>query len=124
MANRYLQQFFYSFTRNLTSLNGPILLDSGTIGVISSSISGVTSVARTGVGEITITLTDKWPTLMFIDAQLLSATARDLVPQIKSVTLSTKVIVINLLAGATPTDPINAMTLYVNMMFKNSSVTY
>ena len=123
MANRYLQQFFYSFTRNLTSLNGPIALDSGTIGVSSSSIVGAT-VARSGVGEITITLADKWPSLVFIDAQILSATARDLVPQIKSIDLSAKSIVINLLAGATPTDPLNAMTLYVNMMFKNSSVTY
>ena len=123
MANRYLQQFFYSFTRNLTSLNGPVVLDSGTLGVNSSSIVGAT-VARTGVGEITITLADKWPTLVFIDAQILSATARDLVPQIKSVDLTNKLIVINLLAGATPTDPLNAMTLYVNMMFKNSSVTY
>ncbi len=123
MANRYLQQFFYSFTRNLTSLNGPISLASGTDGVSSSSIVGAT-VARTGVGEITITLADKWPSLVFIDAQLLSATARDLVPQVKSVDLPNKLIVINLLAGATPTDPLNAMTLYVNLMFKNSSVTY
>lgn len=123
MANRYLQQFFYSFTRNLTSLNGPIALASGTVGVSSSSIVGA-SAARTGVGEITITLVDKWPSLVFVDAQILSATARDLVPQVKSIDLTAKTIVINLLTGASPTDPLNAMTLYVNMMFKNSSVTY
>lgn len=121
MANNYKQQFFYSFTKGLVALQGPISLASGTVGVSSSSINGA-SAARTGVGEITVTFQDLFQALVFVDAMILSATARDLVPQIKSMDLTAKTIVINLLAGATPTDPANAMTLYVNMFFRASSI--
>ncbi len=121
MANNYKQQFFYSFTKGLVALQGPIVLGATTTGVTSSSINGA-SAARTGTGEITVTFQDLFQALVFADAMLLSATARDLVPQIKSVDLVAKTVVINLLTGATPTDPLNGMTLYVNLFFRASSI--
>lgn len=121
MANNYKQQFFYSYTKGLVALQGPISLASGTVGVSSSSINGA-SAARTGVGEITITFQDVFQALVYAGAQVLSATARDLVPQIKSVSIANKQVVINLLTGATPTDPANAMVLYINLFFRNSSI--
>lgn len=123
MANRYMQQFLYSLTHMLTGIHGSINIASSTTGVSSVSLNGA-SAARTGVGEITITLTDKFPELLACDFKILSATAQDLVPQIKSETVaSTKLIVVRLLAGSTATDPTSAITLYMNAFLRNSSVT-
>lgn len=93
---------------------------------VSSNTLGslVASVARTGAGEYTITLSDSYNAIQSINCQLLAATAVDLVPQVKSETAtSTKLIVINLNAGATPTDPAAVCTLYVNIVLNASSIS-
>lgn len=104
---------------------GALPLLGGVDGVVSGyRVNGVTSIAQTGVGEFTITLTDAYNALKYPGFCLLKATAQDLVPQVKSQTVaSTKIIVVNLLTGATPTDPTAACTLYMNIMLRNSSVT-
>lgn len=97
----------------------------GVDGVVAGySINGVSSIAQTGVGEVTLTLTDKWNALVHPSFSILKATAQDLVPQIKSADVSSaKTVVVNLLAAATPADPTAAMTLYVNLEMRNSSST-
>lgn len=122
MANQYMQQFYYSLTHMLTGIHGSINIASSTTGVTSQSLNGATA-ARTGVGEITITLGDKYPELLAADFKILAATAQDLVPQIKSQDMSAKTIVVRLLAGATATDPSSAITLYMNSIFRNSSIS-
>lgn len=123
MASRYMQQFLYSFTPMLTSIHGVINVATSTTGVSSVSMTGATA-ARTGVGEITITFVDKWNAFMAASFQVLSGTAQDRVVQIKSVDMSTGVIVLNLLAGASPTDPAgSALSIYCNILLRNSSVT-
>lgn len=106
----------------LTGIHGSINIASSTTGVTSQSLNGATA-ARTGVGEITITLGDKYPELLAADFKILAATAQDLVPQIKSQDMSAKTIVVRLLAGATATDPSSAITLYMNSIFRNSSIS-
>lgn len=123
MANRgFSQQFLYSFTPMLTSIHGSIDVASSTTGVTATSIVGATA-ARTGTGEITITFVDKWNFFKWAAFQILSATAQDRVVQIKSVDLSAKTLVLELLAGATATDPASALTIYCNIFVSNSSVT-
>ncbi len=123
MANRYMQQFYYSLTHMLTGIHGSISIASSTTGVSSQSLNGATA-ARTGVGEITITLQDKFPELLACDFRIQSATAQDLVPHIKSVDVVTaKTIVVRLLTGATAADPASAIVLYMNALLRNSSIT-
>lgn len=124
MANIYAEQFFYSFTKMLTGLHGTIDVASSTTGVTATSINGVASAARTGTGEITITLSDPYAALVSAQFQVLSATAQDRVVQIKSVDVVTaKTVVIRLLAAATATDPASACTIEVDLMLRNSSIT-
>ncbi len=99
-------------------------LAGGIDGVVSSTIPGAASVVQTGVGEITITLSDLYNAFVFSKAMIVKAIAQDLIPQIKSHTVaSTKIIVINLLTGATKTDPGAAAQLYVMLWMRNTGVT-
>ena len=101
-----------------------VSLAGGIDGVASSSINGVASVSQTGVGEFTITLSDAYNAFMHGGFTLLSATAQDLVPQLKSVDVVTaKTVVVRLLTGGSATDPTSACTLYCNLLLRNSSVT-
>lgn len=96
----------------------------GADGVVSTSMVGVSSASQTGVGEITLTLERTYYALRNTDLQLMAATSQDLIPQIKSQTVaSTKLVVINLLTGATPTDPNAAQTLYVGLWMTQSSLS-
>jgi hypothetical protein len=99
-------------------------LSGGVDGVSSDSILGA-SVARTGVGEYTITLENAYSALMSCNLTLQAATAVDLVPQIKShdVTSASQTIVFRLLAGATPTEVAAVAVVHVNILLRNSSVS-
>lgn len=98
-------------------------LAGGVDGETSFSIPGVKSVSQTAVGEVTIILQDVWNAVMSLEFQILSGTAQDLIPQIASVNLTTKTIVVNLLAAGTKTDPTSAITLYMRMLIRSSSVS-
>lgn len=99
-------------------------LAGGIDGVVSQNIIGVDSVVQSGVGELTLTLSRAWPSHLWTKCQILKAVPQDLIPQvISSNLLTTKITKINLLTGATPTDPTAAMTLYVGIWFRDSSVT-
>lgn len=99
-------------------------LAGGIDGVVSSSIMGA-SAAQTGVGEVTITLDDTYAQLEDVNVSLEKSIAQDLIPQVKSNDMVTaKTIVINLLTGATKTDPLAAASLHVSMFLRNSSVPY
>lgn len=101
-----------------------LLLTGGVDGVVAGYlVPGVSSIVQTGVGELTITLSQTLNALVFPGFSLLKAVPQDLVPQVKSEAVaSTKVIVVNLLAGATPADPTAACTLYMNIECRDSSV--
>lgn len=99
-------------------------LAGGSDGTSSFAMNGVATVVLTGVGEYTFTLSDKYSALESVDFTLLAATAVDLVPQVKSVDVtSAKTIVVRLLAAATPTDVSAAAVLYMALRLRNSSVS-
>lgn len=123
MANRRFFQFLYSKTPMLTALQGSVSI-SAAAAVSSSNIAGAT-VTKTGTGEYTITLADSYNALISAGFQIQAATAVDLVPQMKSQTVgSTNLIVVNLNAGATPTNPSAALILYIDLFLRNSSVAF
>jgi hypothetical protein len=63
------------------------------------------SVARTGTGEYTITLDQTWASLVSATASIAMSTPTDLQPQWGAIDVaSAKTLVLQALAGATPTD--------------------
>lgn len=101
-----------------------VFLTGGIDGVASSSMNGVSSVVQSGVGTYTITLEEKYNAFLGAQFQVLAASAVDLVPQLVSADVtSAKTIVFKLLAGATPTDPSAALTVYPLILVRNSSVS-
>ncbi len=122
-SNKYYQQFFFSLIRKLCCIAGQINI-AADASVTSSSILGA-AVTKTGTGEYTITLNDTYVAMVAVDAQLQAATAVDLVPQVKSYDVtSAKTVVINLNAGATPTNPAAACVLHVKILLRDSTVVY
>lgn len=108
----------------LTAIHGAIPIKADAT-VDTFTIPGVASCTRTGTGEYTITLSEKWNALVCPEFSILKAVAQDLVPQVVSQTVtSTKIIVVDLLTGATPTDPTAACTLYMNLFLRNSNNAY
>ena len=92
--------------------------------VSSSSIIGAT-VTKTGTGEYTITLAETYNAMMATNLTLEAASAVDLVPQVESTDVSgAKTIVINLNAGATPTNPSAVCKIHVSIFMRDSSVQY
>lgn len=90
---------------------------------IANSVYGAASIARSAAGEVTIVLQNVFNAIMSSEFQVLSATAQDIIPQVKSIVLSTKTIVVNLNAAGTPTDPSSAIRVFVRQLFRDSSVT-
>lgn len=70
--------------------------------IVSQNVKGVTC-AKTGTGEYTFTIANPGYAVKCAFAQVVASTAVDLVAQVKSI--SNSVVVINLNAGATPTNP-------------------
>ena len=67
-------------------------------------------------------MADTFPELLACHISVLKATAQDLVPQLTS--LSGKVLTFKLLTGTTATDvTTEAATVYVTLVFKNSTIT-
>jgi hypothetical protein len=90
--------------------------------ILSQTLLGGTF-TKTGTGEYTLTLADKYPELLCAQVSVEAATAVDLVAQIDNHAVSTnKTVVINLNAGATPTDPSAACKLHVLLVLKNSTI--
>lgn len=92
-------------------------------GAATKTIGRGWSVAKSGTGEYTITLEDSYPALISADATVQAATAVNLNAQIKSAdVVTTKTIVINLLAGATPTEPSAVTVVHFKAFLSNSTV--
>lgn len=120
MADRNLKNV-QALDYKVTVLSGTCSVPTGGAAVTANAILGAT-VARTGTGTYTITMVDSFPELLACHISVLKATAQDLVPQL--VSLSGKVLTFKLLTGTTATDVTSeAATLYITLVFKNSTIT-
>lgn len=121
MADRNLKNV-QALDYKVNVLAGSVTVATGSGGVTANNILGA-SVARTGTGAFRITLEDAWPELLAAHIIVAKATAQDLVPQINAVALTSKTIDFRLLTGTTPTDvTTEATTLYITLVFKNSTI--
>lgn len=82
------------------------------------------SVAKSATGEYTITLEDSYPALISATATTEAATPVDLVAQIDNhnVSAATPTVVLNLNAGATPTEPSAVTSVHFILVLQNSTV--
>lgn len=86
---------------------------------------GVASIARTSAGLYKLTLSDAYPTLLFVKGIVLSATAEDITFQVKAEAVATtKVIDFFTLTGGTATDPASGDVLLLEICLKNTTVPY
>jgi hypothetical protein len=85
--------------------------------------TGVASIARTGAGEYTITLQDKYMRLMAVDVIQQAASAEDLQFQLSAESVaSAKTVGLRSVAAGVATDPSNGSRLLIRLDLKNSSV--
>lgn len=118
--NRYLTQFFYSFFKKATLIAGKIpLIAAAAVGTVA--IKGITSVAKTGTGEYTITFSDKHYSLEHISAVVLDS-AEDLVVDFKTLSLSSKTVIMVTKVAGVAADVSDACDVYVSFLFNDSSV--
>lgn len=122
MANR-------NFHR-VQALNTEIKLIAGSFSIASSGgaatkVSGLGyTVAKSATGEYTITLADQYPSLVSATFTVQAATAVDLVAQLDNhnVSAATPVVVLNLNAAATPTEPAAVTVVHFMLALANSTV--
>jgi hypothetical protein len=123
MANRQFQQFQGTLDKGVVHIQGSFA-PQGTSAPTTVRGTGF-SVARTSAGLFTITLQDKYMSLIAGDAQVQLAAAADLVAQIGNVDVSSaKTVEIRILAAAVATDiSANANNrVHFNLILKNSTV--
>lgn len=83
---------------------------------------GITSIARNGAGDYTLTLDDKYTRLMHVNVQHLAASAEDLTAQLTAEDVSgDKTISFSTKAAAVETDPSDGSRLLIRIDLKNSS---
>jgi hypothetical protein len=121
MANRYLTQFFYSLWKKPVLVSGKISL-SAAAAVSSFDIPGVATVAKTGTGEYTVTLQDKYCKLISLQLSASDST-QDLLVDSKSIdVVSAKTFKIITKVAGSAANITAACTVYVNLLASNSSV--
>lgn len=121
MSSHRYKPIHGSLHNNLVILDGYVSL--GTDGYVLSSgntLNGVT-VTHSGAvaGEYTFTLDDPRGSIVYAAASVLAPTAVSLVAQVKSISASA--VVMNLLAGATKTNPAASTGLLVSIHYKRSN---
>jgi len=119
MANRYFNQLCLTPTKRHVKLEGKIAL-SAAAAVDSNSIPLSASVAKSGTGEYTITLQDKYVELR--SCQLSMLTTEDVQARIKSHDVATKTYVIETATAGSPADVSAAAEIHVSFSFRDSSV--
>lgn len=118
------------FFKPVQALNPEIKIIAGSFSIASSGgaatkVTGLGyTVAKSDTGEYTITLADQYSSCISAVATVQAATAVDLVAQVAStdVGAATPTVVINLNAGATPTEPSAVTVVNFVLVLQNSSL--
>jgi hypothetical protein len=86
--------------------------------------AGFSSFVRNGVGDYTITLSDKYYSLKHFRGTILSATAVDARVQIHTNNIQSKTVRFLVLDGATPVDVVDGTPILIQMDVKNTNQPY
>jgi hypothetical protein len=120
MANRYFTQFFYTFFKKPVLIAGKISL-SAAAAVSSSSIQGASLVAKTGTGTYTVTLADKYYSVVCGLVSSVGST-EDLVVDFVSINPTTKTVVVQTKVAGVVADVTDACELHLSVLFNDTSV--
>ena len=122
MADRHFYPFEGGYFPRQVNLDGSVTFGSASA-ISSQDFTGGTFTSN-GAGDFTLTLSDVFNTIKAVSVtyNVNSSTAVDLVPQIYSVSASSKVIKFKLLAGSTATAPGSGASCFVSVVAKNSGV--
>ena len=125
MANRFFQQFLFSFIHKPVKLWGTIVV--GSTGAVTSYCgTGITSVTKeSGNGTYTILLDDTYAALLGMQVITKHATTgTDLTFQILAETVATtKTVVLGVVTSGTLANADSGDVLYFSIELRNSSVT-
>jgi hypothetical protein len=122
MANRWLNQFLLSQRKGHVTEAGTITLSSAAAVSSSDFTSLVRSVTKTATGEYTITLADKWVSLLNVQVSFEGTELKVL--KVKSADpVSAKTIVVQTvdIGGVVVQDVSSASKLHVTISLKNST---
>ncbi len=121
MADRIFKQPEGYLANRVVTLSGPIAyVHSGT--TATSNIRGVTSVTYSATGVYTIQLDDRYNKLLGCYATMLFVSVnKDITFTLKSEVMSTGVIVLYSMTGASPTAIGADATIYLTLILQNSA---
>lgn len=128
MANRRLNQFTYS-TENMTShVFAQITFGSSGAPTLNFGGSFISSVTRNSAGDYTIVFKDLWNRLLGLNHRFNSGSSAPASPGLwvknnSVATAASKSIEIVLNSAGTATDPASGEIIYLDFIFKNTSVT-
>ena len=116
-----MTQFFYSFFKKPVLIAGSIPL-SAAAAVGTVSIKGIASVVKSGTGLYTVTLEDKYSSLISINANVIDS-AEDIAINFASVSItSAKTLVIQTKVAGSLADVTDACSISFQIILSNSSV--
>lgn len=122
MADRMFYPEEGSYDKRLVRMGGSVTFGASSA-VSSQDFTGGTF-TKNATGDWTLTLTDVFNAIksVTITYNVNSTTPVDLVPQVYSVSASSKTIKFKLLTGTVATDPGSGALAYVHIVAKNSGV--
>lgn len=127
MANRYTRQFTAANIPGVSHVFAQMTFDGSGDATIDTGGSYITDVTHNSAGDYTLTLADSWYALLGLSAVFNSGSSAPAAPIINvrtnSVGSKSIRIVCRDFAG-TAADPANGEILFLDLMLKNSSVTY
>lgn len=123
MANRNFHRL-QSLTREVKLLHAKVSIGaSGAPTLIANDSVGIASIARNSAGLYTITLADKYSSLVDLSILQLAASAQDLTFQLTAESVSSaKTLQFVCKTATTATDPSSGSTLFIKIALKNTSV--
>jgi hypothetical protein len=121
MSNQRYTQFRYSKEKKVVDLFAKVTFgSSGAPTLVVAQSKGVKSIARNSAGDYTVTLGDKYPTLLGVKHTFANATAPAAPAMyVKASTTSTIEVVFN--AVGTATDPASGEAVYLHFIFNDTS---
>ena len=127
MANRYTRQFTAANIPGVNHIFAQVAIGAAGAPTIQTGGSYITAMVRNSAGDYTLTLADSWYSLLNVCAVFdsgASAPASPLV-NVRTNAVGTKSLRLTFRTGAgTATDPASGEVMYLDLMLKNSSVTY
>lgn len=127
MANRYMNQFVYTFEQKPCVMFAKVTIGAtGAPTLVTASSKGIKSITRNSTGDYTLLLSDTYNSLLHFKHIINSGSSAPTAPgmYIKSDAVSSATVpgvefVMN--AAGTPTDPASGEILYLEIVLRNSS---